>query len=244
MAESDAAIGDDTKLPTIPMIKTKNWRSVCRIVVHPVARALCAGSLAVAMPAVGQNLEPPSTGDAAFEHCRAIRDDAAKLRCFEEATSPAPARRPGDQGDVAAGWRLVRTPNPAGGPDAVAITRTADPSQSDLGFAGLMLRCGDVGGDLGIEVLLVMVQPFPPRAHPHVTVVAGAATAEFTTSTVPPGALLLLPPEAIALAMGPWLTAPELTVTVADDKQTTHGAVQLAGLGSALQELRANCATR
>ena len=59
-------------------------------------------------------------------------------------------------------WRLVRTPNPRGGPDAVSIMQTAEPMRSDLDLAGLMLRCAE----RDIEVVVVLLKPFPPRAHP------------------------------------------------------------------------------
>src|SRR5262245_14711786 len=37
-------------------------------------------------------------------------------------------------------WRLVRTPDPRGGSEAVSIMQTADVSRSDIDFAGVMLR--------------------------------------------------------------------------------------------------------
>lgn len=223
------------------MVNTANRsRSLCSAVPGMLPGLLCIGLLIAATPAVSQGLEAPSRGDAAFERCRAISDDAERLRCFEEATSPSPASRPGQQDGVADNWRLVRTPNPAGGPDMVSIMRTADPSRSDLDFAGLMLRCGDKT----TEVLLVMLQPFPPHAHPRVTIAAGTTTAEFSAITVPPGVLLLLPPEAMALTAGAWRTAPVLAITVKDERGLIRGVVPLTGLESALQVLQSNCATR
>jgi hypothetical protein len=54
-----------------------------------------------------------------------MADQAARLRSFEEngptaAQSATPAPASGGT------WRLVRTPNPRGGPDAVSIMQTAD----------------------------------------------------------------------------------------------------------------------
>src|SRR4051812_3516345 len=49
------------------------------------------------------------------------------------------------------GWRLVRTPDPGGGPEAVAVLHTASASGSDVRFAGLTFRCGHAG----IETLLI-----------------------------------------------------------------------------------------
>ena len=137
-------------------------------------------------------------------------------------------------------WRLVRTPDPAGGRDAVSITRTADISKSDLEFAGLMLRCGE----RSVEVLIVLVRALPPRTHPKVKVTAGSASAEFVARVVPPDVLLSLPPEATALASGPWQAATELAVTVEDEQGAIRGAVPLSGLGHALALLRSNCAAQ
>ncbi len=189
----------------------------------------------------------PSVPEGAFEHCRTIADDAARLRCYEEATSrpPAavtplpPAAVPPQASSTGAGnWRLVRTPNPAGGPDAVAITQTADIAKSDLDLAGLMLRCGQ----MGVEVLVVLVEPLPPRAHPKVSVSTGGAALDFPATVVPPGALVLLPQDASALANGPWQNAAELTIDVEDSSERVKGVVPVAGLSSALPNLMANCA--
>ena len=120
--------------------------------------------------------------------------------------------------------------------------KTADVTKSDIDLAGLMLRCGESN----IEVLVVLVRPLPPRARPKVTVTVGGRTTSFIASVVPPGAELLLPLEATALASGPWQAAPELSVEVGavegDDQPTPiQGVVSLAGLGAALPRLQANC---
>src|SRR5262249_16560991 len=67
-------------------------------------------------------------------------------------------------------WRLVRTPNPRGGPDAVSIMQTADAARSDIDLAGLTLRCSDTGFD----VIVVFLKPFPPRTHPKVKLTTGS----------------------------------------------------------------------
>jgi hypothetical protein len=134
-------------------------------------------------------------------------------------------------------WRLVRTPNPTGGREAVSITRTADVSKSDLEFAGLMLRCGETS----VEVLIVSVRAFSPRAHPKLKITVGSANMEFVASVVPPDVLLLLPRDATALASGAWQAATELAVTIEDEQRPIHGVVPLVGLGHALALLRSNC---
>jgi hypothetical protein len=205
---------------------------------------LCLGIGASAGGAIGQALGQPVTGpESNFERCRSIADDAARLRCYEAATSnPAKGPLPHTPGAATGPWRLVRTPNPAGGRDAVSVMKTADVTKSDIDLAGLMLRCGESN----IDVLLVLVRPLPPRGRPRVSVTAGSNTTDFVASVVPPGAELLLPPEATALASGPWQAAPELAVEVGavegDDQPTPiQGVISLAGLGEAILRLQANC---
>jgi hypothetical protein len=188
-------------------------------------------------------------GDANFERCRTIPDATARLHCYEDADraatpkpQPVPPGTPATPGaaapSIAPGhWRLVRTPNPGGGRDAVSIMQTADIARSDLGLAGLMLRCGENG----TEVLVVLLRPVPPGAHPKVTLGAGGSNAEFVASVVPPGAAILLPQGAAALAAGAWQSAAQLAVQVDDDQGPIRGVVSLAGLGTALRTLLANC---
>jgi hypothetical protein len=188
----------------------------------------------------------PSMPEGVFEHCRTIADDTARLRCYEDATSQTPAAAasqpptagPPQASSAGAGtWRLVRTPNPAGGPDAVAITQTADITKSDLDLAGLMLRCGQTG----VEVLIVLVEPLPPRARPRVTLSTGGSPVSFAATVVPPGLLALLPQDASSLPNGPWQNAGQLTIDVEDSSEQVRGVIQLAGLGGALPNLLANC---
>jgi hypothetical protein len=115
--------------------------------------------------------------------------------------------------------------------------QTADIARSDLGLAGLMLRCGENS----TELLVVLVQPIPPRAHPKVMVSASGKSAEFTATVVPPGVAVLLPQGASALAAGPWQSATELAVEVDDDQGPIRGIVSLAGLGAAFRTLLSNC---
>src|SRR5262249_17223849 len=83
-------------------------------------------------------------------------------------------------------WRLVRTPDPRGGPDAVSIMQTADAARSDIDLVGLTLRCSDTGFD----VLVVFLKPFPPRAHPKVKLTTGSATVHLEATVIPPGAAI------------------------------------------------------
>ena len=79
------------------------------------------------------------------------------------------------------GWHLIRTKNPNGGPDAVSVSHTADVIRSDLDFAGVMLRCGQKD----IEVIVVAVTPFSPRAKTEVTVRVDAQEWRFVPKSYP-----------------------------------------------------------
>jgi hypothetical protein len=197
---------------------------------------LCLGGTAVlADVGEGRAQQPPTGFSGGFERCYAIKDDAARLRCYEHASS-ASAPNPQSQSTSIGTWRLVRTRNPAGGSDAVAIMQTADVARSDLDLAGLMLRCG--ASD--VEALVVVLRPFPFRAHPKVTVSSDGKNEDFTTTVAPPGTALLLPAEATSLVAGPWKSSPELAVEV-DDQSPIRGVISLAGLGAAYRMLVTNC---
>jgi hypothetical protein len=174
--------------------------------------------------------------EKAFDRCRAMTDQGARLRCLQSLlqTPAAPASNA-----VALGrWRLVRTPNPdpKGGKEAVAIMRSADFTGSDPDFAGLMLRCGDPD----IEVLAVLLTPLPPRASPKVSING----TRYDGTVTSPGAAVLLPPSVAALATGAWQALPKLDIAVESDGKTVKGTIALDGLAAALQTLTASCATR
>jgi hypothetical protein len=206
---------------------------------------LCAATVVAGVgggSALAQAPPQPSVPESAFEHCRAMPDDASRLHCYEDLSKPSQqaASPPQTQSRGSGAWRLVRTPNPAGGADAVSIMQTADISRSDLDLAGLMLRCGQTG----TEVVIALVQPLPPRARPKVSVSTGAGAISFTATVVPPGALVLLPQDAGALVDGPWQNADELSVDVEDSSEQVKGVIPLTGLGNALPNLLANCPAR
>ena len=139
---------------------------------------------------------------------------------------------------IPGGWRLMRTPNPGGGPDAVSMIHTADLIHSDPDLAGLMLRCAQSGA----ELLIVVVTPFPPGAHPDVTISgSGGNDWHFTGQVVPPGAELLLPPESTTLVSTAWRSARELKVKVSSPDQSFGGVIPVDGMATALATLMASC---
>jgi hypothetical protein len=199
----------------------------------------------------------------ALERCKSIIDQTVWLRCYEDATgSPQGRADPDTPGRDSSGlrssrlgssdlgspdldgsrlgsWRLVRTPNSRGGPDAVSIMQTPDPSRSDIDLAGLMLRCSD----RGFEVLIVLLHPLSSRARPQVKLTPGGSAA-LAATVVPPGAALALPSEATALVTGPWQSASEVALEVDESDRVVRGVVSLAGLAPALDLLRSNCPPR
>jgi hypothetical protein len=150
------------------------------------------------------------------------------------------ADRPPISSPSLGGWRLVRTTYPDGRDEAVSIMHTADALRSDPDFAGLTVLCGQHG----LEILVILIEPFPPRSRPSITLGAAKNEIHFEASVVPPGAAILLPDDAVALAKGPWQTLQELPITVELGKTTIRGVVPLSGLGAALQTLMAGCLAR
>ena len=172
----------------------------------------------------------------------------ARLKCYEnfappEVQMPAPFAPTGPSplaGPSAAqtigDWRLVRTPNPRGGREAISITRPGDLAGSDPDFVGLMVRCAEPD----IEVLLVMLRPLSFRAHPSVSVNG----TKFESSVVPPGLNILLPRDVAEMATLQWPMLPRLNLEVDDAGKTTKGLVALDGFDLALKALNSACLLR
>jgi hypothetical protein len=203
-------------------------KMICSRFAVPVAAIIF---VLTALVSLAQDLDPGKR----LEACRTIQDSAARLRCFEDAASSLSGGRPSAPSGSMEGWRLVRTPNPAGGKDAVSVMHTADLLRSDQDLAGLIIRCGAAGN----EVLIALISPFPPRAHPQV--LFGGSSRPLEASVVPPGASILLPAEASVLASGPWQSLNELSLQIIQDGRVIRGVVPIKGLPAALQTLRANC---
>ncbi len=232
------------------MLRTLNGTlglSACRLGARPLDRAVwrflrvLTGVGAAAAAGLGSSWaagQEPSAA-AGVEHCRTIPDSAARLRCYEDATAN-PIRPQVGSSSLTGGWRLVRTPSPRGDEDAVSVMHIADQFRSDPDFAGLTLRCREAR----IEVLVITLQTFSPRAKPQVTLTAAGARAQFSASVSLPGAALILPAQATALASGPWQNLSELAVEVDNEGSVIRGVIPLEGLRDALQTLRINCPSR
>jgi hypothetical protein len=174
--------------------------------------------------AMGNSVKPTKL-NSKVEHCRRIKDERARMHCDQEEDSRSSTNVSQEQPAEPGTWQLARTPNPAGGPDSISIMKIANTTGSDQEVAGLMLRCGE---GATTQVLVVLIDPLPPRTHPKVTVVAGATTTEFTASVVTPGALVLLPEKASALVEGAWESVPELSVSISENRRSLHGVIPLA----------------
>jgi hypothetical protein len=138
--------------------------------------------------------------------------------------------------ELSGGWRLVKTPDPRGGPDAVSVLHAADTTKSDLNFAGLTFRCGQAG----IETLLILLAPLVRGSQYGVLARSGSSETQFEARASQGGEVLVLPPSATAMASGSWQTVPELSIDIAAPSPI-HGFVPLSGLSGALQTLSQNC---
>jgi hypothetical protein len=171
-----------------------------------------------------------------FEKCKVISDDQARLNCLKNLI-PGTSPDPGASSTLDL-WPLVRTPNPKGGPDAVAIMRMADTGQSDPDLAGLMIRCTEKSG---LEVVLALVRPFPPLAKTDVVVNSGTTQSVLHAKASSIGTALILPVEATAFTIGPWRDLKELAVTIKHPETEIHGTIPLDGASPAIARLSASC---
>lgn len=145
-----------------------------------------------------------------------------------QAAAPAP---------LAGGWRLARAPIPGSERGSVALIHAVDPLRSDIGVAGLMLRCGENGFD----AILVVVTPYPPSAAPQVTIATAKGSWAFSASVLPTGAALALPAAASDLARTVWRSEAELSVSISDGGARVSGVIPTPSFDAALRTLSASC---
>jgi hypothetical protein len=180
----------------------------------------------------------PQGGDTSrsFEKCRVITNDQARLNCLKNLLPKDPMDPSASQArDL---WPLVRTPHPHGGTEAVAIMRTADTARSDPDLAGLMIRCKE---NPGLEVLLALVRPIPPRSKRDVVVGLGSIQPVLQAEASTTGTALILPIEATVFTTGPWRELKELSVSIKDPEAAISGVIRLDGLAPAMAKLSASC---
>ena len=157
---------------------------------------------------------------------------------LSEASGPACRELPFVRIAATSTWKFTRTQGTKEGESFAAIMKTADTTQSDPDFAGLIVRCAPKGK---IEVLVALIRPFPPRSHPQVTIASGGGSQSFEASMAAAGAAVLLPDEVSAFVGGKWQTTPSLAVTVKESGSEIKGVVPLNGLRDAYSSLLASC---
>jgi hypothetical protein len=157
--------------------------------------------------------------------------------CVSDSQNRCPPLSPVELGTSR--WKLARVNGPRGGETYVSIMKTADTIRSDPDFAGLMIRCAAAGK---IDVLIVLIQPFPPQSHPQVTIRSGSSFQVLKGAMTAAGAAVVLPDEAALLAQGPWQTLPSLSVSVKENQSEIKGIVILDGLREAYDLLTSSCA--
>lgn len=173
-----------------------------------------------------------------FAKCKVMDDDQARLDCLKKLLAVPPTSTPAEAGEDHR-WPLVVTPPPAGGGhEAVSIMRTADTTRSDPDLAGLMIRCQEKPG---LQVLLALVRPLPPRAQRSVVVSPTTAPTIIHAEVSPLGTGIVLPVEPSMFTTGQWRELKELAVLIQDPEGDIRGVVPLDGLAPALAKLSARC---
>jgi hypothetical protein len=187
-----------------------------------------------ACPALADPADPDG-----FAKCKVIDDNQARLDCLKKLLGSAPAA------DSSAGstsddrWSLVVTPPPAHGTrEAVSIMRTADTTRSDPDLAGLMIRCQQ---EPGLQVLLALVRPLPPRARRDVTINPTMTPTVLHAEVSSQGTGIVLPVEPTMFTTGQWRNLKELAVLIQDPEADIRGVIPLDGIAPALAKLSARC---
>jgi hypothetical protein len=135
------------------------------------------------------------------------------------------------------GWRLVKSRNPSGGGEIVSVMHAVDTAKSDVGLAGMSLRCGAIGP----EVILILLDPVQTTGRLPVTLKTGSIKTQFEASVLQDGRAILLPLAATAVSNAAKRGTTEISITVDTQPQTINGIVPLTGLLSALNSLSVHC---
>ena len=161
---------------------------------------------------------------AAAQDCPGCGDATAQSR-FSQSTA------------LEGGWRLVKSRNPDGNGEIVSIMHAVDTAKSDIGLAGLSLRCGPVGP----EVVLILLDPIPSGERPKVTLQAGQTRTQAEAPVQQGGQTLLLSQAASSLANAARQGATEVSVTIEARPNPITGIVPLTGMVKALGSLSVYC---
>jgi len=215
--------------------KKDGGSAVTSTYLQPIALILGAVGIYVVATAVVLAQAGPSQD---LENCVAIRSEQARLDCLKKLLPTSGAAADAVEEPVEDLWPLIRTPRPDGGGDALAIMRTADTTQSDSDLAGLMIRCREKPG---LEVVLALIRPLPPRSKRDVVVVSGAEQSVLHAETVPPGTALALPIDATTFTTGVWRELKRLSLRIIDPEGDIKGVIPLDGAGRAIAKLAAAC---
>ena len=214
-----------TLLPT-----DHNWPNESRLLKLRIALTSClilTSYLAVTKSVSAEQADLYSE----FEKCRLLGDDQTRLACLKKLVPKTPE-------ETDDSWPLIRTHDPRGGPDAVSIMRTADTTRSDPELAGLIIRCAEKSG---LETVLALVKPVPPRSRRDVVVLAGTTQVLVHAEVTAAGTALLLPVESSTFTTGPWRNARELIVKIDDPEGEIRGVIPIGGAGPAIARLSATC---
>lgn len=190
-----------------------------------------------AFPADGQ------TAGTDMPDCSTKPTSSERLHCIEEFSRRTKAVN--RTSELPGGWRLVKTANPRGGPDAVSIMHISDSAKSDLALAGLTLRCAQSGG---IEALLILLDPIDRKSSLLATPIAvkiksGSAATDFEASIVQGGEAVLLRKPPLDEVLKGWEQASDLDIDIASETPI-RGHVAVTGLSDATAALAQACAAR
>ena len=118
--------------------------------------------------------------------------------------------------------------------------QAAAAAKSDIGLAGLSLRCGLAS----FEVVLITLEPLPRASRPNVILTVGSDRNQFQASVAQSGDELVLPQAASGLATGKWQSGTELSVEIETQPNPIKGIVPIGGLSAALRLLSPLCAAK
>jgi hypothetical protein len=102
-----------------------------------------------------------------------------------------------------------------------------------------LIRCASANT---FEVLVVLVTPLPIRTRRTVILETAQGRLPLEAESVPPGSLLLLPPEATD-AINAWKNLDELTIAVKASPTDIKGRIPLTDISGGLRKLTEGCGT-